>query len=106
MWKYRKVRELVQAQVGVGGGLSDEEDARSRVYCGKLTTNSFSLNRCVIFALNVLFECTQDFRVSPLATREELLTTHDAQYVHRYLNGEMTESENRNIGFPWRYYTI
>lgn len=44
MWKYRKVRKLVQAKVGGGDGLSDEEDARSRVYCGKLTTNSFSLN--------------------------------------------------------------
>lgn len=41
MWKYRKVRELVQAKVGGSGGLTDEDyDARSRVYCGKLTTNS------------------------------------------------------------------
>ena len=42
------------------------------------------------------------FNVSPLATKEQLLTTHDAQYVDRYLNGQMTEAENRNIGFPWR----
>jgi len=43
-----------------------------------------------------------EFRVSPLATREQLNLTHDAEYVHRYLSGDMTESENRNIGFPWR----
>ena len=42
------------------------------------------------------------FNVSPLATKEQLLTTHDAVYVDRYLNGQMTEAENRNIGFPWR----
>jgi len=42
------------------------------------------------------------FNVSPLATKEQLLTTHDANYVDRYLNGQMTEAENRNIGFPWR----
>ena len=42
------------------------------------------------------------FNISPLATKEQLLTTHDANYVDRYLNGQMTEAENRNIGFPWR----
>ncbi|KAL7527135.1 hypothetical protein ACHAXR_001823 [Thalassiosira sp. AJA248-18] len=42
-----------------------------------------------------------EFRVSPLASAEELLTTHDAHYIHRYLTGDLTESENRNIGFPW-----
>ena len=44
-----------------------------------------------------------DFRVSPLATKEQVTTTHDPNYVTRYLSGDMTESENRNIGFPWRY---
>ena len=43
-----------------------------------------------------------EFRVSPLTPREELVTTHDADYVDRYLSGDMTELENRNIGFPWR----
>eukprot|EP00569_Conticribra_weissflogii_P003423 CAMPEP_0171333968 /NCGR_PEP_ID=MMETSP0878-20121228/4351_1 /TAXON_ID=67004 /ORGANISM="Thalassiosira weissflogii, Strain CCMP1336" /LENGTH=437 /DNA_ID=CAMNT_0011834987 /DNA_START=154 /DNA_END=1464 /DNA_ORIENTATION=- len=42
-----------------------------------------------------------DFRISPLATVEQLITTHDEHYVQRYLNGKMTELENRNIGFPW-----
>ena len=42
-----------------------------------------------------------DFRVSPLATFDQLCTTHDAEYIQRYLNGKMTEAENRNIGFPW-----
>ena len=44
-----------------------------------------------------------DFHISPLATKDQLLTTHDEHYVDRYLRGDMTESENRNIGFPWRY---
>ncbi|KAL3808718.1 LOW QUALITY PROTEIN: hypothetical protein ACHAXA_003797 [Cyclostephanos tholiformis] len=42
-----------------------------------------------------------EFHVSPCATEAQLVTTHDARYVRRYLTGEMTESENRNIGFPW-----
>lgn len=42
-----------------------------------------------------------DFRVSPLATRQDLVTTHDPQYVDRYLRGDMTEAEKRSIGFPW-----
>ena len=43
----------------------------------------------------------EEFRVSPLVTVEQLITTHDEDYVARYLAGKMTESENRNIGFPW-----
>ena len=99
MWKYRKVRESVQAKVG---GLTD--DAKSRLYCGKLVKEWIHLTAVdhVSYSYYLIWSY-QDFRVSPLATREELLTTHDDQYVHRYLNGEMTESENRNIGFPWRY---
>jgi len=42
-----------------------------------------------------------EFRVSPLATRDQLVTTHDENYIHRYLSGDMTDAENRNIGFPW-----
>ncbi|EED90992.1 predicted protein, partial [Thalassiosira pseudonana CCMP1335] len=41
------------------------------------------------------------FIESPLATVEQLETTHDANYIHRYLTGQMTDAENRNIGFPW-----
>ena len=42
-----------------------------------------------------------DFRVSPLATFEQLSTTHCPEYIERYLSGHMTDAENRNIGFPW-----
>lgn len=42
-----------------------------------------------------------DFRVSPLATVEELTTTHSPAYVDRYLRGHLTEQEIRNVGFPW-----
>lgn len=42
-----------------------------------------------------------NFSVSPLATYEQLSTTHCPEYIQRYLRGQMTESENRNIGFPW-----
>jgi acetoin utilization deacetylase AcuC-like enzyme len=42
-----------------------------------------------------------EFRVSPLATEDELTTTHSPDYVSRYLRGDLTERELRNVGFPW-----
>jgi len=42
-----------------------------------------------------------EFRVSPLVSHEDLLTTHDASYVRRFLDGELSAAENRRIGFPW-----
>jgi acetoin utilization deacetylase AcuC-like enzyme len=42
-----------------------------------------------------------EFRKSPLATTQQLSLTHDPTYISRYLTGNMTERENRNIGFPW-----
>lgn len=42
-----------------------------------------------------------DFRVSPLATAEELITTHTPAYVDRFLRGDLTKEEIRNVGFPW-----
>lgn len=42
-----------------------------------------------------------EFRKSPLATIDQLSTTHDSNYISRYLTGRMTDRENRNIGFPW-----
>lgn len=74
MQKYRKVREKVQSTII---GSRDKGEEKRKVEC--------------------------DFRVSPLATKEQVTTTHDPNYVTRYLSGDMTESENRNIGFPWRY---
>ncbi|BFM09158.1 histone deacetylase family protein [Halioxenophilus aromaticivorans] len=38
-----------------------------------------------------------------LATREEITTVHDADYVDRFLNGELSDKEARKIGLrPWR----
>ena len=41
------------------------------------------------------------FRESPMATVDELLTTHCPDYVNRFLTGNMTEREIRVSGFPW-----
>jgi acetoin utilization deacetylase AcuC-like enzyme len=41
------------------------------------------------------------FCVSPLSTREELETTHDPRYIERFLTGDLTQLEIRNVGFPW-----
>ena len=41
------------------------------------------------------------FQVSPLATREELISTHCPHYVQRFISGDMNISENRRVGFPW-----
>mmetsp|Transcript_26396 Transcript_26396/g.39011 ORF Transcript_26396/g.39011 Transcript_26396/m.39011 type:complete len:390 (+) Transcript_26396:128-1297(+) len=41
------------------------------------------------------------FCVSPLATWEELITTHSPEYVSRFLQGNQTVQELRNVGFPW-----
>lgn len=38
---------------------------------------------------------------SPLASREELATTHCPEYVDRYVGGRLTEAELRRVGFPW-----
>jgi acetoin utilization deacetylase AcuC-like enzyme len=44
---------------------------------------------------------TTNFRVSPLATVQELETTHCPDYIQRYMSGNLTERELRNVGFPW-----
>lgn len=35
------------------------------------------------------------------ATDEQLLRVHDADYVRRMSNGELTDAEVRRLGFPW-----
>lgn len=47
----------------------------------------------------VVVDC--DFCVSPLATVQELTTTHSPAYVQRFLSGQQSEAEQRNVGFPW-----
>lgn len=44
-----------------------------------------------------------DFRISPLVPLEDLTTTHCPAYVERYLIGNQTEEEIRNVGFPWSH---
>jgi acetoin utilization deacetylase AcuC-like enzyme len=41
------------------------------------------------------------FHKSPLATKDELSTTHCTTYIDRYLAGDLLERELRNVGFPW-----
>lgn len=42
-----------------------------------------------------------EFQVSPIATVDELVTTHCPKYVDRFLSGDQTKLEQRNVGFPW-----
>ena len=36
-----------------------------------------------------------------MATYEQVLRAHDKEFVDAYMNGSLSESENRKIGFPW-----
>ena len=42
-----------------------------------------------------------DLTPSPLASAGDLRTTHCPEYINRYITGQLTPKENRNIGFPW-----
>jgi acetoin utilization deacetylase AcuC-like enzyme len=42
-----------------------------------------------------------EFRVSPLSTIDELATTHSRDYIRRFMTGDQSEAEIRNVGFPW-----
>ncbi|MEO0716962.1 MAG: histone deacetylase, partial [Planctomycetota bacterium] len=46
-------------------------------------------------------ELAVDLRPAPMATDEELLRVHTADYVRRVRAGELTDKEQREIGFPW-----
>ena len=41
------------------------------------------------------------FQRSPLASFDELTSTHCPKYVKRFLDGDLTPKELRAIGFPW-----
>ena len=41
------------------------------------------------------------FLKSPLATREELLTTHAPEYIDAIMDGTLPERAQKRIGFPW-----
>lgn len=51
-----------------------------------------------------LVEC--DFIKSPLATDDELTTTHAPNYVLRFLTGDQTAAELRNVGLPWSHQGV
>ena len=80
MEKYRLVRERVQQT------LMAEQQPQPQPPQSTLTTTA---------------PVVVDLVVSPLATPEELRTTHDGAYIQRFLEGKMTEQELRNVGFPW-----
>lgn len=42
-----------------------------------------------------------DLLVSPAATDEQLLRAHQASYLQRVCDGELSAAEVRRIGFPW-----
>jgi acetoin utilization deacetylase AcuC-like enzyme len=42
-----------------------------------------------------------EFEPSPLADPQTIELAHDPKYVHRFLEGAMSPSEIRRIGFPW-----
>lgn len=73
MQKYAKVRNMVQSSI--------------------LAVDSAHINH--------KSEIQCDFRVSPLATWDQITTTHCPNYLLRFLTGDQTEQERRNVGFPW-----
>jgi acetoin utilization deacetylase AcuC-like enzyme len=59
-----------------------------------------------IAKMNTTSVIASDFRVSPLATWDEITTTHCPHYLHRFLTGDQTEQERRNVGFPWSHQGV
>lgn len=51
--------------------------------------------------INELGLSESNFQESPLATKEELLTTHDPYYVDAIFQGTLPERAQKRIGFPW-----
>lgn len=41
------------------------------------------------------------FRISPLVSIQDLALTHCEAYIARYIKGQQTPDEIRNVGFPW-----
>jgi acetoin utilization deacetylase AcuC-like enzyme len=42
-----------------------------------------------------------DLRVPQQAPREAILHAHDAEYIRRFFNGELSSKEIRRVGLPW-----
>lgn len=45
--------------------------------------------------------CPEDLPVPEPATDEQILRAHDAEYLRRVVNGQLTPHEIRRIGLPW-----
>jgi acetoin utilization deacetylase AcuC-like enzyme len=88
MEKYRLVREMLQAKIFQ----SEEDDPPSN-------DDNDSSNPSGGEGGKRRVEC--EFLVSPLATVDELTTTHDPRYVDRFVRGLQSPEEVRAVGFPW-----
>lgn len=44
---------------------------------------------------------SEDFCIPPAATPQQLALVHTSDWISRVFSGELTESEQRRIGFPW-----
>jgi len=61
----------------------------------------FPLRKYVMLRQRVAEAGLGELHVPHAATHEELTRAHDADYVGRVTQGELTEKELRRIGFPW-----
>mmetsp|Transcript_7319 Transcript_7319/g.11138 ORF Transcript_7319/g.11138 Transcript_7319/m.11138 type:complete len:505 (-) Transcript_7319:1899-3413(-) len=93
MSKYRQVRERVQDGIAT---LTSKDGSDGSGYTAADTATTVTTTVTTAPAAVQL-----NFIVSPLVTKEDLITTHCEKYVERYLIGDQTELELRNVGFPW-----
>lgn len=71
MEKYHRVRQIVQKAIDNNNNISERTVVQTQ------------------------------FSVSPLVSWDDLITTHAPDYVERFLRGDLTAVELRNVGFPW-----
>ena len=94
MWKYERVRKRIQSSLLLRRQNQIQHDYDS-------FSISISSRDDHDDDRESDYESDYDFHVSPLATKGQLETTHCPEYIQRFLNGQMTDQENRNVGFPW-----
>ena len=79
MSKYKQVRERIQKQ------LQQLQNEKNNDNIENKSTSTIQYK----------------MQISPLVSIQDLQTTHDERYIHRYLSNQLTDIELRNIGFPW-----
>eukprot|EP00611_Tribonema_gayanum_P023157 TRINITY_DN4810_c1_g1_i1.p1 TRINITY_DN4810_c1_g1~~TRINITY_DN4810_c1_g1_i1.p1 ORF type:complete len:337 (+),score=138.59 TRINITY_DN4810_c1_g1_i1:278-1288(+) len=89
MPKYRMVREMIQAELAGSSSSGSSSSGGSSSSSGGSSSSSSSSPMLATFS------------VSPLASYDDLITTHCPDYVTRVLTGNLTPKESRNVGFPW-----